>query len=67
MGILKGKNKKSERDIELTEEELDKVTAGTPKKNDWCPKVDVSGKVSDELSEEELDQVTAGVPHKDER
>ena len=67
MGLLKGKNKKLEKDIELTEEELDKVTAGVPKRNDWCPKVEVSGKVSDELTEKELDQVRAGVPEIDER
>ena len=67
MGLLKGKNKKTKKDIELTEEELDKVTAGVPKQKDWCPKVDVSGKVSDELTEEELDQVTAAVPEINER
>lgn len=67
MGLLKGKNKKAEKDIELTEEELDKVTAGVPNRNDWCPKVNVSGKASDELTEEELDQVTAAVPEIDER
>lgn len=67
MGLLKNKKKKIENDKELSEEELDEVKAGVSKPKDWCPKVEVSGKKSDELTLEELDEITAGVPQIDER
>lgn len=75
MGLFSKKNKKLEQpkrtkkgtDIELTEEELDKVTAGVPHGNrDWCPRVDVEPIDTGELTEEELDEVKAGVPIIDE-
>lgn len=71
MGLFSKKNKKLEQpksakkgtDIELTAEELDKVTAGVPRNNrDWCPRVDVAPINTGELTEEELDEVKAGVP-----
>lgn len=69
--IEQPKSKKREPDIELTEEELDKVTAGVPKFNDdrdWCPRVEVEPINAGELTEEELDEVKAGVPkYNDER
>ena len=73
MGLFSKKNRKLDQsksgkkgtDIELTEEELDKVTAGVPSANnnrDWCPKVKVEPINIGELTEEELDEVKAGVP-----
>lgn len=73
MGLFSKKNRKLDQsksgkkgtDIELTEEELDKVTAGVPNGNsdrDWCPKVKVEPIDTGELTEEELDEVKAGVP-----
>lgn len=73
MGLFSKKNRKLDQsksekkgtDIELTEEELDKVTAGVPSGNndrDWCPKVKVEPIDTGELTEEELDEVKAGVP-----
>lgn len=72
MGLFSKKNRKLDQsksgkkgtDIELTEEELDKVTAGVPSDNnrDWCPKVKVEPIDTGELTEEELDEVKAGVP-----
>lgn len=76
MGLFSRKNKKIEQiknakkgtDIELTEEELDKVTAGVPySSEDWCPRVDVEPINTGELTEEELDNVKAGVHEIDER
>lgn len=76
MGLFSRKNKKIEQiknakkgtDIELTEEELDKVTAGVPySRREWCPRVDVDPIDTGELTEEELDNVKAGVHEIDER
>ena len=68
MGLFnRKKQQKDDKSDELTIEELTKVTAGVPKRNnDWCPKVDVSGAkktVQDEefLTEEELAQIKAGI------
>lgn len=67
MRFLKSKTKKIESDKELSEEELDEVKAGVPKRKEWCPKVDVSEKNTDELTVEELDKITAGLPKIEER
>lgn len=59
MGLFSRKNKKveqtkskgKEQDIELTVEDLDKVTAAIPLGRAWCPRVDVEPINVEELSE----------------
>lgn len=71
MGLFRRKNKKIEQEKEigreLTDEELEKVTAGNPGKRDWCPKVDVAPINAEELTDEELENVRGGIPKHDER
>lgn len=63
--LAQTKSRKKGTDIELTEEELDKITAGVPNSNndrDWCPRIKVEPINTGELTEEELDEVKAGIP-----